>query len=448
MLKFAVNENPPFPSLPILGLQHTLTMLGGTIAVPTIIAQSFGLDVIQTAEFISNVLIAMGLATLLQVLIGSRLPIVQGSSFAFVPAILYVSTLHPGIEGLAYVSGSVILCAFLQIILGLSGAVDFLKKIFTPVVVGPTIMIIGISLFSVGGAQASSNWLISIPTIAIILVCSFGFLKNPSFLGKYLAMFPVILAIALMWIICFFLSQNGFFLNTNSGYVSLDVFDDAAIIKTSSYIMPWGIPKIDLLLIPIFVVSYIVSTIESIGDYNAVNDITHRNPKKLTSRRIGKGIFSEGLGCVIAGILGSNPTTSYSENIGVIGATGVASRRVIIAAALFLILMGVFPIFTLLLATIPSPIMGGVYCVLFGIIIGIGIKYSAKSDLSSMRNVTIIGMSLFVGLAVPSAFQDTDLLKTLNEIIVGLVTSNMAMTALCALALDMTLPKPTDPAQS
>jgi len=153
------------------------------------------------------------------------------------------------------------------------------------------------------------------------------------------------------------------------------------------------------------------------------------------------------MSCSLASILGSTPTTSYSENIGVIGITRVASRKVVVGSGIILIIAGAIPLFGNILASIPNPIMGGLYVILFGMIMGIGLRYSARADLTSMRNVSIIGFSLFFGLALSTALSSPDVEKEIStmltsgvkDIIFGIGKSSMAVTAISAFILDKVL---------
>lgn len=449
-ITYSIDESPGTRTLPWYGLQHVLTMLGATVAVPSIVAGAYGLDSVQSALLISNVLLAMGIATFVQVYFGSRLPIVQGSSFAFLPALLYVATIYSGSEGLAYASGAIFVGGILQFALGFTKVAGALQRILTPVVVGPTIMVIGLSLFSVGGGQASSNWLISSATIIMILLFSFGFGKSMFSRPKtWLATFPVILAVGIMWSVCLIASVTGLIHAGQAGHVDLSQVFASAPLKLTAYVFPWGIPKFDASFLLIFAIAYLVSTVESIGDYNAINEISRPEgiDSVLDDKTVNRGVMAEGFGCFIASLLGSNPTTSYSENIGVIGITGVASRKVIIVASAILFIAGLLPVVGAVLATIPEPIMGGLYCVLFGMITGVGLRYAAKANLTSMRNVSIMGFAIFIGFAIPSVFASpaaaeavvSSLGQGVANALLGIVTSNMAMTALSALLLDQIL---------
>ena len=169
-------------------------------------------------------------------------------------------------------------------------------------------------------------------------------------------------------------------------------------------------------------------------------------PPYPTAKTINRGIGMEGVGCLIAGIMGTgNGTTSYSENIGAIALTGVGSRRVVQAGALLMIVFGMLGKFGALFTTIPQPIVGGMYCAMFGMIASVGLSNLQLVNLNSSRNLFILGFSFFMGLSVPEYFTAnpldfgegwtwaSDILNTLGK-------TGMAVGAFLALALDNTIP--------
>jgi len=187
---------------------------------------------------------------------------------------------------------------------------------------------------------------------------------------------------------------------------------------------------------------YIASMVESVGDYYACARLSGAPiPNKKT---VNRGITFEGIGCFIAGIFGTgNGTTSYSENIGAIGLTRVGSRRVVQAGAILMILLGMVSKFGALFTTIPQPIVGGMYCAMFGMITAVGLSNLQFIDLNSARNLFILGFAFFMGLSVPEYFAGHPLTfepEWLANILNTLGTTGMAVGAFIALALDNTIP--------
>ena len=148
--------------------------------------------------------------------------------------------------------------------------------------------------------------------------------------------------------------------------------------------------------------------IESFGDYHACKqmaapDDNHGDP---TPTEISRGIGCEGVGCAITGMLGGFSSTSYSENVGLVGLTKVGSRYVVQIGAVILVLLGLFGKFGAFAAAIPQPVVGGLYCTMFGLIAAVGVRQFARADLSSDRNLFIGGFALFMGLSVPFYFAE------------------------------------------
>ena len=189
---------------------------------------------------------------------------------------------------------------------------------------------------------------------------------------------------------------------------------------------------------------YLASIVESIGDYYACARLSGAPPPD--HKTINKGIGMEGVGCLVAGIFGTgNGTTSYSENIGAIALTRVGSRRVVQAGATLMLVFGAVTKFGALFTTIPQPIVGGMYCAMFGMIASVGLSNLQLVNLNSPRNLFILGFALFMGLSVPEYFaaQPVDLgadLSWLADLINTLGKTGMAVGAFAALLLDNTIP--------
>ena len=172
-----------------------------------------------------------------------------------------------------------------------------------------------------------------------------------------------------------------------------------------------------------------------------------------TPAQISRGIGFEGIGCALTGVLGGFSSTSYSENIGLVGLTRVGSRYVVQIAAVILIFLGVIGKFGAVAATIPKPIVGGLYCALFGLISAVGVRQLAKADLNVDRNLFVAGFSLFMGLSLPAYFQSPDgvaavetmngLQSGLGDIVAAVGHTGMAVAAILGLILDNVIPGST-----
>jgi solute carrier family 23 (nucleobase transporter), member 1 len=465
-------------------LQHVLTMLGATIAVPTIISSSMGTDIDPaiTALLISNVLLCMGIATCIQVSFGTRLPIIQGSSFAFIPPILLIvgnpiivdqmanqPELIPQLT-LRYISGAVILGAIFQIFVGYLGIAGLVQKILTPVVIGPVIMLIGLSLFNkVGVKEAGLHWPISLSTIALVFFISYA--AKDTIVKKFKTL-PILATITIIYGFCLIMSFSGFFLEGHPSHIDLSILNNSpSFIRDSLPLFSWGYPIPNITFFMLFLLAYAVSTFESLGDYNAIADISEfkedeedekhgehgkkNSYDKVSPKRVNRGVIAEGISCLISGIIGGVPTTSYSENIGLIAITRNASRKVVLSAGIILIIAGFIPLVGILLTTIPKPILGGMYCILFGMIVGIGIKITSKC-VPTMRNTTIIGFTLFMAFAVSDYFTNQpqaliNLKETFSggrirdsfliEVVKGAFGSSMTVALFIGLVLDNVIPK-------
>jgi len=455
-MKIGLNSKPSNIKSLTFGLQHILTMLGATVAVPTIICNQLGLSNTDTAAFISNVLLAMGISTFIQVKLGSKLPIIQGSSFAFLPPLLLIASQDYSSPEVAlqHMMGAIIIGSVLQITIGLTGMAGRIQRILSPVVVGPIILVIGLSLFPVGTNQASTYWPIAVLAMALIFFFSYSRIfhsNSVNGVASFIGSIPVLASVIISSLVCFLLSSLGFFDDGHAA--SIGALQNTSLIPSKLPIFTWGLPKFEFSFMVVMFVAYIVSIFESIGDYNAIAEISQDEENKLldltSEKRINSGILFEGFGCLIAGIIGANPTTSYSENIGLIGVTKISSRFVIVVASFILVLLGIIPIFGSILSSIPTPVMGGLYCVLFGMVTGVGVRITSKSDTNNMRNITIIGFTLFMAFCVPQYFSNSDVVtsisnnysKTVSDLVSGVLGSNMAVATLVGLVLDNIIPK-------
>ncbi len=405
-LLYSIDEIPP-PIIGVtLGLQHYLTMFGSTVAIPLIMAGPLGIseDPQKLGWLIGTMFFISGITTLLQTSIGNRLPIIQGGTFSFLtPAIAICGMAGLKSQGfevkMQHIQGAVIVGAAFEIFIGYSGLVGKMKRFVGPITIAPTIALIGLSLYPFGAPIAGKHWGIGGLTIILIILFSQVLRKK----HRAFELFPILLGMGGAWLVCAIFTGAGVFEAGHPAHTSLQKVYDAPYIRVP-YPFQWGLPQFAPAAIVGMLAGYIASMVESIGDYYACARMSGApTPDEKT---INKGIGMEGIGCMIAGIFGTgNGTTSYSENIGAIGLTRVGSRRVVQYGAALMIVLGAVAKFGALFTTIPQPIVGGMYCALFGMIAAVGLSNLQFVDLNSARNLFIIGFAFFMGLSAPEYFK-------------------------------------------
>lgn len=460
-LNYGLDDVPkPFPKALGLGLQHVLTMFGATIAVPLLLGPAMGFDGGQIAILISSVFIASGIATTIQVLFGTRLPIVQGVSFAFLGPFFAIIAAHQGTDAMRYIAGAILVGAVVEAAIGYSGLFGVLRRYISPVVIGPVIALIGLSLFGAAAGQvaaivgddgtvvASSNWWIALLVVGLVFLFSLILSRW----SQLISVFSILLAVVCAYVVALLLSEVGVITEANRAFVSFDTiaasFSDAPwvrnVVGARALLFPWGTPLFDVGFFVAVLAAYLASMIESFGDYHAIARLTEQG--EPNAAQVNRGIGAEGVGCFITGLVGGFASTSYTENIGLVGLTRVASRYVVIVGAIALVVLGFVTKIGALVATIPAPIVGGVYMALFGLIAAVGLSNLQRADMNSQRNLLIAGFILFMGLVVPSymgglppdwTLGGQEWLTNLARSIFG---SGIAVAALLGLLLDNLIP--------
>lgn len=485
---YSLDDNPPPLQTVTLSIQHVLTMFGSTVAVPLIfgpllwpVEQSLPAELVanltriqltNTALLISSVMLCSGIATLLQSTYGSRLPIIQGVSFSFLAAFFGIvasvqATAGPnwsliadgnasadtvsqmidrwqacGAMGMRTIAGAIILGGILEAVIGFSGAMGRIRRVLSPVVIGPVIMLIGLALYQVGAPVAASQWPIALLTMVLVILFSLVLARRV----RFFRLFPMLAAILISVAVCGVLSVAGVFTAGTPGFLDLSAVERSPWMRSGDLFLPWGAPEFAISATVAILAGYLASMIESFGDYHACKQMAGGGDP--TPSEISRGIGFEGIACSITGLLGGFSSTSYSENVGLIGLTKVGSRRVVQVAACVLIVLGIFGKFGACAAAIPKPVVGGLYCVLFGLISAVGVRQFAKADLTSDRNLLIGGFSLFMGLSVPFYFSSfstgpTDvqwLPQSFQGLVIALGSTGMAVAAVIGLILDNGIP--------
>ncbi len=465
---YPLGSKPKWGLAILLGIQQYLTMFGATVLIPFIVGGAMGLPPDQLALMISTIFFTSGLCTLIQQSpLGNKLPVIQGGTFSFLGptfAILGLCTAELATEAgvplwqlkIQMVSGAIMVASVVEIVLGYTGIMGQVRKIISPIVIGPTIAMIGLALFNIGAPWMAGNWIISLITLIALILYSQVF----SHKSKVFMLFPVLLAIATGWLFALLGTVTGLIPDGNAANLGgkLDLIGSAAWLSFKP-MMPfkWGFPNFgsSVLWAGVFgmLAGYLASMIESIGDYYACARISEAPVP--TGKMISRGLGAEGLGCFIAGILQTgNGTTTYSENIGSIGLTKVASRRVVRCGAAVMLFIPIIGKFGAVLATLPQPVVGAMFVGLFGMIASVGLSNLQIVNLNNSRNLFIIGISFFAGLSVPYHFNPMlsasavpidwsaggQFLAVLGNISQAILTTGMAVTALLGIVLDNFLP--------
>ncbi len=442
-LIYSIDDRPPLRDALPLGFQHYLTMFGSTVAIPLLLSERLGLEEDPGALglLIGTMFFVSGITTLLQTTIGNRLPLVQGGTFSFLAPAFAICGMASLAEAgwqvrMQHIQGAVIAGALAEMVIGYSGLMGRLLRFVGPITIAPTIALIGLALFKFGAPVAGSHWGIGGLTIALIILFS-QYLRT---VHRTFEMFPIMLAILVAWGTSAILTATGVFGPGHPAHVSMDAVSNAPWLRVP-YPFQWGMPVFGAAAIVGMLAGYMASMVESVGDYFACARLAGAPPPD--AKLVNRGIGMEGVGCFVAGCFGTgNGTTSYSENIGAIGLTRVGSRRVVQVGAVLMIAMGMFGKFGAMFASIPQPIVGGMYCAMFGMIAAVGLSNLQFVNLNSARNLFILGFAFFMGLSVPEYFANSPVTSGpdwLNNMVNTLGQTGMAVSALVALVLDNTI---------
>ncbi len=430
------STNSPDKKLPLnksipLGIQHVLAMFAGNITVPIIVAGVFGQTPEQKIFLIQMALFVAGVATIIQTVgykeIGARLPIVQGTSFAFIPIMLPFKA-----AGLGAVFTAAFIGGIFQIFIG--KVLKPIRHLFPPLVTGIVVLMIGFSLLKVGFMYAGGGgWLMNNKpeifananhlTVAasVFIVAIFFNLR-----GKGMASAASIL----IGIVA------GFIVAAALGMVNYGKIASAAWF---AFPMPlqYGIDFVPGAIILMLFMS-VVTTIETIGDISATT--MGGAKREATDKEISGGIMADGVGTAFGAIFNAMPNTSYSQNAGLVAFTGVVSRHVGTIAGIVLVLMGLFPKLGGIIAAMPESVIGGAAIIMFGMIVAAGIKLISRAEMDQ-RNLLILGLSLSFGIGMSLL---PDFVKNIPDFGISLkllLTTGLIPAGLLAFALNAIMAK-------
>jgi len=386
---FRIDERPDrwWETL-LYGWQHTLVDISPFV-LPLAVAAAIGLSPDEEASLINFGLFAMGIATLIQTTIGNRLPIIQG------PSATLAGTLAPVASqlGAGAMWGAAFMGGLAEMALGAGRGLSVLRRFFPPVVAGVVVITISFALGQVAvrlavGNGEPLNLALALTVLGLVALLQ---LRFRAVLGGILSRGAIFIAI---WGI-------GIGLAGALGQV------DWALVGRKEWIawpalFPWGGPGFGWTFVGAaflaVLVGYFGSMVESLGDYAATCAVAG---ERYTVRHMNRGIFAEGLGSALAAVLGGLPCTSYTQNVGIIAATRVASRTVVQVAAFILILYGLSPKFGALLVAMPRSVLGGVFVLVCGMIAISGIRLLGAAR-KTTGSLLVVGLTLVAAVGVPA----------------------------------------------
>lgn len=418
---YQIDDKPPLGVSIVLALQHILAAFAGIIAVPLVVAGALNLSVEETSMMVSASIFVAGVTTVLQSKglgpIGSRVSGMMGTDFTFANPAISVGSRF----GIAGIVGATIAGSLVEIVL--SRFIKPLMTFFPPLITGTVVALIGITLLPVsmdwaaGGSGAKDYGSVENISIAFVIMV-FTLLLNHYGKGLW-STASVFIGMIFGYILCIFL-----------GKVDLSAVNDAAWFALPN-VFHYGV-TFDLSAILSFIPAYVVSLIGTVGIMMAIGEASNT---KMSSNRAANGVLADGVGSLIAGVLGAGPNTAFSQNVGLITLTKVASRHVMILAGIILAVLGVFPKLSALISIMPQPVLGGVGVIMFGLVAAQGIKTLATVKIGD-RELLIISVAFALGIGVTVR---PELLVGLPTPIQMVLSSGISTGTLAALILNIVL---------
>ncbi|MDE3238853.1 MAG: purine permease [Paracoccaceae bacterium] len=424
-----VDEVLPAGKLFTLGLQHVLVMYAGAIAVPYIIGGVLKLSHADVAYLVSADLFACGIVSMIQSFglgrwFGIRLPVMMGVTFASVGPMIAIAIPHPGGEGARIIFGSIMAAGVIGMLI--APVASRLLRFFPSVVTGTVITVIGITLMQIGIwwifgnpavtpakliDPAHADWLKQVASLpgapamphGVKLVAT---APNPAYANGTNLMISALVLIVVLGFARYatgFLSNIAVLMGIVAGAVVATIVGTMTFTYVGSAgwfapIVPFhfGTPVFQLVPILTMVLVILITMIESTGMFLALCDMTG---SKMTQERLSAGLRADGLGTLIGGLFNTFPYTSFSQNVGLVGVTGVRSRFVTVTAGAIMLVLGLVPKMGALVASLPTAVLGGAGLVMFGMVAATGIRILGRVDFTHNRhNLFIVAISVGFGM--------------------------------------------------
>ncbi len=466
-----VDEMLPPGRLLTLGIQHVLVMYAGAIAVPLIIGRVLHLAPEQVAFLISADLFACGIVSIIQSLgctplFGIRLPVMMGVTFAAVGPMISIALVHPGVEGARMIFGALMGAGLIAMLL--APVMSRILRFFPPVVTGTIILVIGVTLMRIGidwifGLQVGptapkvvdpqqAEWLKAVSALAgqagshvppvpqgLKLAAS---QPNPLYATPANITISALVLAVILGVSRF---ARGFFSNiavlvgivtgaVAAALMGMMHFGHVADARWFAFVTPFrfGVPIFDPVMIATMVLVMIVVMIESTGMFLALEEMTG---KPLTRSALTAGLRTDGLGSVIGAIFNTFPYTSFSQNVGLVGVTGVKSRYVCVAGGAIMVVLGLVPKIGALVDALPTAVLGGAGLVMFGMVAATGVRVLSGVDFKENRlNLYIVAVSVGFGL-IPMVAPDFKL--WMPHALYPLIDSGILLASISAVLLNL-----------
>lgn len=433
---------PPLARAIPLGIQHVLAMFVSNVTPAIIVAGAAGFgfgsqspDFPELLYMIQMSMLFAGVATLLQTIgagpVGARLPVVQGTSFAFIP-IMIPLVAGKGVDGLAALFGGVVLGGLFHACLGMF--IGRIRFALPPLVTGLVVTMIGLALvrvgidYAAGGVPARVN----------------GLPEYGSLLNWSAALVVIAVTLGFKFFTRGMLSVSAVLIGIVAGYVYalvVGILEPGAVTGSFSNAASFALPQpfkygftFSAAAVIGFCLMAFVSAVETVGDISGITK--GGSGREATEGEISGATYADGLGTAVAGVFGGLPNTSFSQNVGLIAMTGLMSRHVVTIGAVFLIVCGLVPKVGALIRTVPIEVLGGGVIVMFGMVVAAGISMLSEVNWNR-RNMVIFALAISVGLGLqlePGAVQ------YLPESLRILMTSGLLPAAVIAIVLNLALP--------